>query len=134
MKNNDTMNWLPTENQKFQLLENKRGWNANSALLSRQSAGVLGSVKSPKWCRGSKLLKVFAIWTPALYCKILFWRQILNRSKVFLFNKLTYKSPSYVSTPDIHSFFLISTWLTTSVSPIRAPFYKRMSEKVNQPP
>ena len=47
---------------------------------------------------------------------------------VFLFNKLIYKSLSYASTSVIHPPFLISTWVTTNVSPVAALFYKRMSQ------
>ena len=90
--------------------------------LCREWANQLGSLgafkPTPKWSWGSKPLCTFAVWALVLYWKILFGEQIGNCSKVFLFNTLIYKSPSDASTSRIHSPFLISTWLTTNVSPV----------------
>ena len=50
----------------------------------------------------------------------------------FLFNKLTYKYPSYASSHRIHQSFLILAWLmTTTVFPVSAIFCRKMTEKVN---
>ena len=50
----------------------------------------------------------------------------------FLFNKMTYKYPSYASSHRIHQSFLILAWLmTTTVFPVSAIFCRKMTEKVN---
>ena len=58
-------------------------------------------VRTSKRGQGSKALKAYIIWALVLYWKILFREQIHSYSKAFLFNKLTYKTPSYASTPCI---------------------------------
>ena len=84
-----------------------------------------------KWGLGrwSNPLYAFAIWALVSYWKILFGKQSHNWSKIFFFNKLTYKSPSYASTPGIHRSLLISAWLTFNVSPVSALLCRRTSSQ-----
>ena len=88
--------------------------------------GPISWLKRPPKCgRGSKSLRAFAVWALVLYWKILFREQIHNFCKVFLFNNLIYKFPSYASYSDIHPPVLISTWLTIKVSPSKCSFLQR---------
>ena len=89
--------------------------------------GVRTSKRGP----GPKALKAYTIWALVLYWKTIFGEQIHNCNKIFLFNKLIYKSLSYASTRCIHPSFLISAWLTTILSSVSALFYRKMLEKVN---
>ena len=82
------------------------------------------------WCLA---LKAYTTWALVLYWKLLFGKKIYNCRKIFLFNKLTYKSPSNASAPCIHLSFLISVQLTSMVSPVSALFCRKMSEKVTLP-
>ena len=58
-------------------------------------------VRTFKRGQRSKALKANTIWDLVLYHKTLFGEQIYNCNKEFLFNKLTYQSPSYAATPCI---------------------------------
>ena len=88
-------------------------------------------IRTSKWGPGPKALKAYTIWALVLYWKIIFGEQIHNCSKIFLFNKLIYKSPSYASTRCIYPSFLIAAWLTTILSSVSALFYRKMLEKAN---
>ena len=96
--------------QRCQLWEIRCGWNANSALVSGPTSWGLGgrSVRTSEKGQGSKTMKAYSIWAVVLYWKILSGDQTHNCSKAFLFNQLTYKSPSYNSTNCIQPPFLIS--------------------------
>ena len=88
--------------------------------------GVSASKRVP----GSKTLKAYTNWTVVLYWKILFGEQILNCSKTFHFNILTYKSCFSF----FHSSALPQFRLTENlVSPVSALFCRKMSEKVSLP-
>ena len=94
-----------------------------------QPAWVLGGIKTSKRGWGWKSLNAYTVWVLVFYWKIFFWGKITTVA--FLFNKLTYKSPSYASTHCIHPSLLMSAWLTTIVVSVSALFCRKMSEKVN---
>ena len=75
------------------------------------------------------------IWDLVLYWKILFGEQkFATLTKHFLFDKLTYKSPSYDATP-FASIRPSSFQLDLNIvsQKVRAPFFRKMSEKVILP-
>ena len=101
--------------------------------LSFAECGNQPDIRTSKRGPGSKALKAYTTWVLVLYWKMLFGQQIHNCSKAFLFNKLTFNSPTNASTPCIYSSFLVSVRLTTIVSPVSALFCRKISEKVSLP-
>lgn len=73
------------------------------------------------------LLVLLLIW------KILFGEQIYSCSKLFLVEKLTYKSPLNALTPGIYASFLISAGMMPNLSSVKALCCKGMLEKFNLP-
>ena len=101
--------------------------------LSFAECGSQPDVRTSKRGPGSKALKAYTTWALVLYWKMLIGEQIHNYSKAFLSNKLTFNSPSNVSTLCIHPSFLVSARLATIVSPVSAIFCRKISEKVSLP-
>ena len=98
--------------------------------ISFAECGNQPDVSTSKRVPGSKAPKAYTNWALVLYWKILFGEQIHNCSKVFHFNKLTYKSCFNSS---IHPSFPISARMRTIVSPVSALFCRKISEKVSMP-
>ena len=113
--------------QRCELLEIKCGWNSNSALLSGPTSWGFGGVRTSKRSRGWNVFKICTIWVLVFYYSSL--RNTFT-TVAFLFNKLTYKSPSYASAHCIHPSLLMTSWLTTTVFSVSDLFCRKMSEKV----
>ena len=95
-----------------------------------QPAGVGGCLDLQKGSR-VKSLESLCYLGPSIILELF---SLGNKftTAAFLFNKLTYKYPSYASTHRIRQSLLILAWLmTTTVFPVSAIFCRKMTEKVN---